>query len=224
MRGAVEYRDEDVAGRVGRSTIATDTVFERIRLHGEPVLVTEHYREIDRAMTFSESLSPGERRLRWFIVGWLTLSTILNLINRNTLSIIVPTFSSRFSGVSFTSAANLVAKLRSPPEPVSEYLRSRFSVESVWVLMDGGVALQQQQSVLIEELNKISRGGSIYDAQRFAGVVRFDKLTVMIPETQSPEPVEGLSDGTRKLMAQNPQAESRHPAYDAILRTFQIKS
>ena len=170
MGGAVEYRDEDVAGRVGRSTSSTDTVFEQIRLHGEPVLVTEPYREIDRAMMFSESLSPGERRLRWFIVGWLTLSTILNLINRNTLSIIAPTFSSRFSGVSFTNAANLVAKLRSPPEPVSEYLRSRF-----------------------------------------------------VPGAGCPCHVV-LSDGTRKLMAQNPQAESRHPAFDAILRTFQIKS
>src|SRR6516162_423023 len=41
--------------------------------------------------TFAESLTAAERRLRWFIVGWITLSTILNLINRNTLAILAPT-------------------------------------------------------------------------------------------------------------------------------------
>ncbi len=30
------------------------------------------------------------RKLRWVIVGWLTLSTILNLIDRQTLSILAP--------------------------------------------------------------------------------------------------------------------------------------
>lgn len=44
-----------------------------------------------RPLSFAESLRPAERRLRWFIVGWMTLSTILNLINRNTLSILAPT-------------------------------------------------------------------------------------------------------------------------------------
>ena len=41
--------------------------------------------------TFAESLTAAERQLRWFIVGWITLSTILNLINRNTLAILAPT-------------------------------------------------------------------------------------------------------------------------------------
>lgn len=44
-----------------------------------------------RGPTFAEMLRPAERRLRWFIIGWITLSTILNLINRNTLSILAPT-------------------------------------------------------------------------------------------------------------------------------------
>jgi MFS transporter, ACS family, hexuronate transporter len=43
------------------------------------------------AQTFAERLTLAERRLRWFIVGWITLSTILNLINRNTLAILAPT-------------------------------------------------------------------------------------------------------------------------------------
>ena len=41
--------------------------------------------------TFADSLTTAERRLRWFIIGWITLSTILNLINRNTLAILAPT-------------------------------------------------------------------------------------------------------------------------------------
>jgi ACS family hexuronate transporter-like MFS transporter len=154
--------------------------------------------------TFAESLRPAERRLRWFIIGWITLSTILNLINRNTLAILAPTFSSKFSGVSFTSASGLVAKLRSPSDTVSEFLRGQFGAQAVLVLMDASAPLQQQQTVLIEELNKIARGDSIYDAKRFAGVT--------------------LSEETRKLMAQNPQQKSSHPALDAILRAFQIKS
>jgi MFS transporter, ACS family, hexuronate transporter len=44
-----------------------------------------------RARSFAESLTKAERRLRWFIIGWITLSTILNLINRNTLAILAPT-------------------------------------------------------------------------------------------------------------------------------------
>jgi ACS family hexuronate transporter-like MFS transporter len=44
-----------------------------------------------RVASFAESLRPDERKLRWFIVGWITLSTILNLINRNTLAILAPT-------------------------------------------------------------------------------------------------------------------------------------
>jgi ACS family hexuronate transporter-like MFS transporter len=43
------------------------------------------------SQTFAERLTVAERRLRWFIVGWITLSTILNLINRNTLAILAPT-------------------------------------------------------------------------------------------------------------------------------------
>jgi ACS family hexuronate transporter-like MFS transporter len=61
-----------------------------------------------KSMTFSESLSPGERRLRWFIVGWITLSTILNLIDRNTLSILAPTLEREF-GLTNRDYSNIVS-------------------------------------------------------------------------------------------------------------------
>src|SRR3974390_2998877 len=158
----------------------------------------------DRPRTFADSLTSAERRLRWFIVGWITLSTILNLINRNTLAILAPTFSSKFSGVSFTSAPRLEEKLRLGTDPVSQYLRSQFSSSSLQVLASSQASVEHRQAVLIDELNKVIRGSSIYEPRRFAGVA-------LSPETQA-------------LLAQNPQSQSLHPTLDKLLRAFQIKS
>jgi len=44
----------------------------------------------------SPTLDKGDRALRWFIVGWVTLSTILNLLDRQTLSILAPTLREQF--------------------------------------------------------------------------------------------------------------------------------
>jgi ACS family hexuronate transporter-like MFS transporter len=52
--------------------------------------------DVISAPSFAASLRAGERRLRWFIVGWMTLSTILNLIDRQTLSILAPTLMKEF--------------------------------------------------------------------------------------------------------------------------------
>jgi len=46
--------------------------------------------------------------LRWFIVGWITLSTILNLIDRNTLSILAPTLEREF-GLTNRDYSNIVS-------------------------------------------------------------------------------------------------------------------
>ncbi len=46
--------------------------------------------------SFADSLTQGERRLRWFLIGWMTLSTVLNLIDKNTLAILAPTLSELF--------------------------------------------------------------------------------------------------------------------------------
>jgi hypothetical protein len=45
------------------------------------------------AVTITSSKSPrsGEHYLRWFFVVWLTVSTIVNIIDKNTLSILGPT-------------------------------------------------------------------------------------------------------------------------------------
>lgn len=57
--------------------------------------------------SFADSLTPGERRLRWFLIGWMTLSTILNLIDKNTLAILAPTLSKQF-GISQADYARII--------------------------------------------------------------------------------------------------------------------
>jgi len=58
--------------------------------------------------SFAASLSDTERRLRWFLVGWITLSTIFNLIDRQTLSILAPTLMKEFnlSNADYSSIVN----------------------------------------------------------------------------------------------------------------------
>jgi ACS family hexuronate transporter-like MFS transporter len=55
-----------------------------------------------------QGLSEPERRLRWFIVGWITLSTILNLVDRQTLAILAPTLMTKFklTNADFSSILN----------------------------------------------------------------------------------------------------------------------
>jgi len=57
--------------------------------------------------SFAQSLTVAERRLRWFIVGWITLSTILNLIDKNTLAILAPTLTKEL-GMSQMDYARIV--------------------------------------------------------------------------------------------------------------------
>jgi ACS family hexuronate transporter-like MFS transporter len=58
-------------------------------------------------LSFAESLRPAERRLRWFLIGWITLSTILNLINRNTLAILAPTLKEKL-GMTQADYGNII--------------------------------------------------------------------------------------------------------------------
>src|SRR5215813_11410773 len=61
-----------------------------------------------QSSSFAASLSAAERRLRWFLVVWITLSTILNLIDRQTLSILAPTLMKEFhlSNADYSSIVN----------------------------------------------------------------------------------------------------------------------
>lgn len=69
--------------------------------------VQEHLSFPEKNLTFAQALTNGERRLRWFIVGWITVSTILNLIDRQTLSILAPTLEKEF-GLTNQDYSNIV--------------------------------------------------------------------------------------------------------------------
>jgi len=81
------------------------------------------------------------------------------------------------------NSASLVAELRQPDSPVSEDLRGRLSPA-----MRGRIDRQQTseelpsslQEELVEELNEVLRGGSVYDARRFAGVKLSKKAARML--------------------------------------------
>jgi len=53
-------------------------------------------------------LNLSYRKLRWLIAGWLTVSTILNLVDRQTLSILAPFLREKF-GLSQQDYANIVS-------------------------------------------------------------------------------------------------------------------
>ncbi|MFB3903787.1 MAG: MFS transporter [Acidobacteriota bacterium] len=57
--------------------------------------------------TLTLDTTERESRLRWFIVGWITLSTMLNLIDRQTLSIVAPVLREEF-GLSNSDYANIL--------------------------------------------------------------------------------------------------------------------
>lgn len=72
------------------------STFEQSKIPATTLQATRADRHDGQAMTFTESLSSKERRLRWFFVIWLTGSTILNVIDKNTLAILGPTLKDEF--------------------------------------------------------------------------------------------------------------------------------
>lgn len=90
----------------------------------------------------------------------------------------------------FKDSARLAVKLRDGKDPLSQHLRTQFSPDMQQRLnsYDGSSPLPKSlQKSLISELNRLIKGPSLFEEQRFAQV----KLT----------------EGTRRLIAQNPQGE-----------------
>jgi hypothetical protein len=86
---------------------------------------------------------------------------------------------------------SLASKLKQPADAVSRYLKNQLSAATLEILTSyqgaksGPVPLQTE---LVNDLNRIIEGHSIYDAQRFAGVV--------------------LRRQTQQLLAQNPEGNT----------------
>jgi hypothetical protein len=65
--------------------------------------------------------------------------------------------------------SSLVGKL-TPQDALSDFLWARFSTESKTLLTHPDSTKQKQQTALIEELNKVISGPSIYEEKRFAKI------------------------------------------------------
>ncbi len=75
--------------------------------HTESAVTLAGNHPVESAATPARDLTATEQRQRWFLVGWLTVSTILNVIDKNTLAILGPTLKEEF-GLSNQYFANLL--------------------------------------------------------------------------------------------------------------------
>jgi uncharacterized repeat protein (TIGR01451 family) len=83
-----------------------------------------------------------------------------------------------FSGSDIINLPSLAAKLKTPPDPVSSFLNSQLSAETLTLLNAyGGGSDPLLLSKLVADLNRIIQSGAIYTPARFAGVT-------LAPETQ----------------------------------------
>ncbi len=90
------------------------------------------------------------------------------------------TRSSMFSADNFEDMASFVTKLRHPLDAVSTFLNARLSGKTRQALANyggGWATLEPLQTSLVQDINALIKGPSLYDAQRFAAVT-------MRPETE----------------------------------------
>ena len=124
-----------------------------------------------------------------------------------------PTLAERLQGLSLLSVSDvhdwprLLQDLRDPAQPVSQFLWTRFTHGSRELLSDPATSAQQQQTVCIEELNRVIRSESLAHPEWFA-------------QTTLPEK-------TRALLAKGPTPKERIPlnlslleaAYPGVIKT-----
>jgi Neuraminidase-like domain len=87
-----------------------------------------------------------------------------------------------FDASAFTQFNDLASKLRNPTDPLSIYLRNQFSENTRELLntFDPSTGETDLQDALIIELNKLIKGPSLFDEQRFAGVDLSDQVLELI--------------------------------------------
>lgn len=78
---------------------------------------------------------------------------------------------SAFVAADFQAPPTFAATLKAQADPVSTFLWNQFSNTTQAVLANSGSTPDEISAALVADLNRIIRGPSIYDAQRFAGVV-----------------------------------------------------
>jgi ATP-binding cassette, subfamily B, bacterial MsbA len=127
-----------------------------------------------------------------------------------------PTLAERLQGFALFSEGDfenraLLDQLQGGADPVSDFLWNRFSPGARQYLSEPNTTLQQQQTVLVEQLNKVLLGGSIYEPERFAEVQ-------LRPETAAlaaAGPAEGERTRLNRLLIED--------AYPAVLSASGMK-
>jgi nitrate/nitrite transporter NarK len=147
-------------------------------------------------MNSENTARPASSNFRWVICALLFFSTTFNYLDRQVISYLKPFFcapshqaedAQTFSSGDIIDLPSFAGKLKQPANAVAAFVKTNLSDATLSALANyQGVKSDATtlQTNLFQNLNALVRGGSIYDAQRFAGVS-------LRPETQ-------------KLLATNP--------------------
>ncbi len=79
----------------------------------------------------------------------------------------------------FTDIASLTERLRHPRDSISQFVRTRLRQRTIAVLTNTAYTSAQLQGLILDGLNTVVRGPSIYAAKRFAGI-KLSPATLML--------------------------------------------
>jgi hypothetical protein len=156
----------------------TSAVVYNLRLRALPTTKSDTF--LGKGQIFFD-LGPTLHQ-RWLRAG--AQGTGFKLVTDRQTSIIG---SSTFSVGDLVNLPSLASRLKQPADAVSLYLKGRLSAATLKTLAkyQGTDHDPSSQTALVKDFNRIIRGQSIYDAQRFAGVVLRPETQLLL--TQNPE-------------------------------------
>jgi len=92
-------------------------------------------------------------------------------------------------------------------DPVSQYLWSQFAPQSKRVLVDVDASGNEKESILVEELTRLLRGSSLFDADRFAAV----RLSQETQHLLNLQPTGVMLELLNRLLFYDAYADLAHP-------------
>jgi alpha-tubulin suppressor-like RCC1 family protein len=106
-------------------------------------------------------------------------------------------FSAQLSTLELRNPASLLSKLLNRTDQISQFVWNSISVDSRQMLLDASLPLDQKESFLLDQINVLLQGASIFDPQRFAGIVLDAEISALL--AQNPQG-EGLIRLNRLLL------------------------
>jgi subtilisin-like proprotein convertase family protein len=183
----------EVTGKVAYGSFRADVVADRAsydKSHPAPVGLVKNY------TLLLPPLAPSGSSPRGNGVGTMSIDalgvvkwqgTLPDGTKVNTQTQALTKNSSLFSLVDFTNLATFIPKLTGGADPVSQFLWSQFTAPEQAVLTNVGSTALEQRTTLTTALNRIAQGVSIYESNRFAGVV-LSGATLKIKDTNPAGP------------------------------------